>query len=257
MLRYVLGSRSPRRRELLQQLVPADRVDILPPASSEEAGFEGLTDWPGIRARMQEITRHKALQVLQQLGNAATNAVVICADTSLVISETTPHDVESNDTGSGSVSLLSHPKLQKPVADQHDIDTAGECPLIEPLRVIGQPPADEPRGETLRRWYRDYYAGRTHLAATSLRIVAPDQRVIDRIVTTRVTFRRDMDPWLDWYLASGEPQGKAGGYAVQGAGSIFMTSIVGSLTNVIGLPLETLLEALWELGVVENGKTGA
>ncbi len=228
MLRYVLGSRSPRRRELLQQLVPADRIDVLPPTSSEEAGFEGLTDWPGIRARMQEITRHKALQVLQQLGNAASNAVVICADTSIVISETTPHDVVSC-----------------------DIDTAGECPLIEPLRVIGQPPANEPRGETLRQWYRDYYAGRTHLAATSLRIVAPDQRVIERVVTTQVTFRRDMDPWFDWYLASGEPQGKAGGYAVQGAGSIFMTSIVGSLTNVIGLPLEALLEALWELGLVE------
>lgn len=135
------------------------------------------------------------------------------------------------------------------------MESVGECPLLAPLRVIGQPPANEPRGETLRSWYRDFYAGRTHLAATSLRVVAPDQRVVERIVTTQVTFRRDIDPWFDWYLASGEPQGKAGGYAVQGAGSIFMTSIVGSLTNVIGLPLEALLEALWELGGVESGET--
>lgn len=231
MMRYVLGSRSPRRRELLQQIVPADRIDIVPPTSSDEAGFEGLTDWPSIRARMQEITRHKSAQVEEQLRDVVSESVVICADTSIIISDVTPLCA----TGSASALPL-----------------ATECSLPEPLRVIGQPPADEPRGETLRRWYRDYYAGRTHLAATSLRVVAPDQRVIERVVTTQITFRNDIDPWFTWYLASGEPQGKAGGYAVQGAGSIFMTSIVGSLTNVIGLPLEALLEALWDLGVIES-----
>lgn len=222
MLRYVLGSRSPRRRELLQQIVPADCIDVVPPASADEAGFETCTDWQTIRTRMQDITRHKSAQVAQQLGDAAMSAVVICADTSIVISE---------------------PGLLK--------DGDGlECPLVAPLRVIGQPPAQEPRGDTLRQWYRDFYAGRTHLAATSLHVAAPNQPVIERIVTTRVTFRHDIDPWFDWYLASGEPHGKAGGYAVQGAGSIFMTAIVGSLTNVIGLPLEALLETLWELGVL-------
>lgn len=223
MVRFVLGSRSPRRRELLQQIVPADRIDIVPPASSAEADFLGLIEWASICDRMQEITRHKSAQVMEQLGDAAAHAVVICADTSIVISE-------------------AKPQGRAPA-------TWEECPLPAPLRVIGQPPANEPRGETLRSWYRDYYAGRTHLAATSLHVMASDQRLFERIVTTQVTFRRDIDPWFDWYLASGEPQGKAGGYAVQGAGSIFMSSIVGSLTNVIGLPLEALLEALWELGV--------
>ncbi len=260
MMRYVLGSRSPRRRELLQQIVPADRIDIVPPTSSEEAGFDGLTDWPSIRARMQEITRHKSTQVLGQLAAAADNAVVICADTSIIITEVGSNDASSCATGSANVSSLKagvgvEKTLAEPVAHNTECVSTTECPLLEPLRVIGQPPSDEPRGETVRQWYRDFYAGRTHLAATSLRVIAPDQRVIERIVTTRVTFRRDIDPWFDWYLASGEPQGKAGGYAVQGAGSIFMTSIVGSLTNVIGLPLEALLEALWELGVVESGES--
>lgn len=223
MLRFVLGSRSPRRWELLQQIVRADQIDVVPPASSDEAGFDGLTEWLSIRDRMQAITRHKSAQIVNQLGGNATRAVIICADTSIVISEASAAHLGS---------------------------AIEECPLPAPLRVIGQPPANEPRSETLRMWYRDYYAGRTHLAATSLRVITPDQRVIERIVTTQITFRGDIDPWFDWYLASGEPEGKAGGYAVQGAGSIFMTSIVGSLTNVIGLPLEALLEALWELNVL-------
>lgn len=222
MWRYVLGSRSPRRRELLQQIVPAEQIDVVPPVSSDEAGFEGLSDWPCIRARMQDITRHKSDQVQSQLGSRADTAIVISADTSIIISE----------------------------AAEHELVPDKECPLPGPLRVIGQPPVNEPCGETLRQWYRDYYAGRTHLAATSLRVVGPQQRVADRIVTTQVTFRSDIDPWFAWYVASGEPQGKAGGYAVQGAGSVFMTSIVGSLTNVIGLPLETLLEIFWDWDVL-------
>ncbi len=224
MIRYVLGSRSPRRRELLQQIVPADQIEIVPPASADEAGFDGLTDWSGIVHRMQSITRHKSAQVVQQLGDPA-EAVIISADTSIVIST----------TGAGVVT-----------------DPAAACPLPGPLCVLGQPPVNESRGETLRQWYRDFYAGRTHLAATSLRVLVPSRPPIERVVTTQITFRSDIDPWFDWYLASGEPQGKAGGYAVQGAGSIFMTSIVGSLTNVIGLPLEALLEVFWELGVVEK-----
>lgn len=197
-------------------------MDVLPPSSSEEAGFEGLSDWTSICSRMQDITRHKSDQVRQQLGSRTDSSIVISADTSIVIAETFDHEVVAN----------------------------AECPLPGLLRVIGQPPVNEPRGETLRKWYRDYYAGRTHLVATSLCVTAPQQRVIERVVTTQVTFRSDIDPWFAWYVASGEPQGKAGGYAVQGAGSVFMTSIVGSLTNVIGMPLETLLEIFWDWGVL-------
>ena len=50
-------------------------------------------------------------------------------------------------------------------------------------------------------------------------------------------------------LETGEPQGKAGGYAIQGAGSVFVEQVRGSLTNVVGLPLEEVLDALEELRV--------
>ncbi len=116
------------------------------------------------------------------------------------------------------------------------------------LHVLGQPPADDSWAETVRRWFRDDYAGKTHLAATALCVerlgdkdAARSQRMT-RVVTSRVTFIDDVDRWLEWYLATGEPSGKAGGYALQGAGSIFVAKVEGSLSNVVGLPLAELLE---------------
>ena len=52
------------------------------------------------------------------------------------------------------------------------------------------------------------------------------------------------DEWLDWYVDTGEPLGKAGGYAIQGAGSVLVTRVEGSISNVIGLPLEHTIELL-------------
>lgn len=213
-LRYVLGSRSPRRRELLAQIVPAERLDIEPPADSDEAGFEGLTTWEAIKSRMQAIVRHKSAQVARQCGlERCRESVLICADTSIIVSGE-PGDLQP------------------------------------PLQVLGQPPESTDRAATLQRWFRDYYAGRTHLAATALHVTGPTGTVIERIATTRVTFRAELDRWLDWYIATDEPRGKAGGYGLQGAASIFVTRIEGSLSNVVGLPLEDLLAALDELGVL-------
>ncbi len=113
------------------------------------------------------------------------------------------------------------------------------------LHVLGQPPDDDAWRETVRRWFREDYAGKTHLVATALILeqVASGKRA-SRVVTSRVSFVADVDRWLDWYLATGEPRGKAGGYALQGAGSVFISKVEGSLSNVVGLPLAQLLELL-------------
>jgi septum formation protein len=114
------------------------------------------------------------------------------------------------------------------------------------LVVLGQPPDDD-WAATTRRWFLDYYASRTHLALTALCVVAPGCRR-EQVAATRVTFRPDAAEYLDWYLATGEPRGKAGGYAIQGAGSLFIDRVEGSLTNVVGLPLRELLDILRGLG---------
>ena len=59
----------------------------------------------------------------------------------------------------------------------------------------------------------------------------------------------DLERRLDWYVSTGEPRGKAGGYAIQGAGSLFVTQVQGSVSNVVGLPLEALVEVFEELGI--------
>jgi septum formation protein len=82
---------------------------------------------------------------------------------------------------------------------------------------------------------------------TAVYVTTPDGRFAERLVETRVTFHSDIDRWLNWYLLTGEPRGKAGGYALQGAGSVFIERVEGSLSNVVGLPLEALLEMFAEV----------
>lgn len=114
--------------------------------------------------------------------------------------------------------------------------------------ALGQPPESNWQ-ETVRRWFLAHYAGRSHVATTGLCVTAPAGRR-EIVVSTTVRFRSDVETFLDQYLATGESIGKAGGYAIQGAGSIFVERITGSLTNVIGLPLCELLEVLQELKAV-------
>ena len=61
------------------------------------------------------------------------------------------------------------------------------------------------------------------------------------VVTTRVTFRPVDGALLDWYVATGEWRGRAGGYAIQGAGAVLVEAIDGDYLNVVGLPLARLL----------------
>lgn len=212
--RYILASRSPRRLELLQQVVHRELVIVSPPPSSDEAGFDDCKSVTEIRERMLEIARHKAEQVRTQLNNDEADlferprTLIISADTTVIVDQDTARPV-----------------------------------------VLGQPPENDDWREIVRNWFLDHYAGKTHLAATAVHVITPDGRSAERIVETKVTFCSDVAPWLNWYLLTGEPKGKAGGYALQGAGSVFITRVEGSLSNVVGLPLEALLELFAEVSL--------
>ena len=67
--------------------------------------------------------------------------------------------------------------------------------------------------------------------------MTPKETFRQRLVETRVRFKRLSSEDLEAYLASGEWRGKAGGYAVQGLAGTFVVKMVGSYTNVVGLPL--------------------
>ena len=84
-------------------------------------------------------------------------------------------------------------------------------------------------------------SGRNHRVYTGVCIVTPKESFRQRLVETRVRFKRLGEEDIEAYLASGEWRGKAGGYAIQGLAGAFVVKIVGSYTNVVGLPLyETL-----------------
>ncbi len=80
-------------------------------------------------------------------------------------------------------------------------------------------------------------SGRTHRVYTGVCLVTPRDALRTRLIETRVRFKRLSNDDIEAYLASGEWRGKAGGYAIQGLAGSFVTKIVGSYTNVVGLPL--------------------
>jgi len=80
-------------------------------------------------------------------------------------------------------------------------------------------------------------SGRAHRVYTSVVVMLPSGQQSQRLVEARVRFKRLSGDEIDAYLASGEWEGKAGGYAIQGIAGAFVTKLVGSYTAVVGLPL--------------------
>jgi septum formation protein len=80
-------------------------------------------------------------------------------------------------------------------------------------------------------------SGRAHRVYTGLALVTPSGARRNRLVETRVRFKRLSRDELSAYLASGEWRGKAGGYAIQGFAGAFVLRLIGSYSSVVGLPL--------------------
>ena len=102
--------------------------------------------------------------------------------------------------------------------------------LIDGL-VLGKPADRRDAASMLGR-----LSGRTHEVLTGL-VVVRDGRRLEAVETTRVTFAPLEPARIAWYAGTGEPDDKAGAYAVQGIGSRFVERIEGSYTNVVGLPV--------------------
>ena len=205
----VLASRSPRRKDLLESIVGADLLRVVPPLSELESGFDDVTDFAGIESRLTEIVRRKHADVRHQLTcesmNAAAHSFIVAADT---------------------IVLVAH-------ADGRRI-------------VLGQPSETDWQPE-VREWFRCWLSGRRHEVWTGVS-VSRGTNVQEFIVRSMVRFVTVSDDMLDWYLSTGESLGKAGGYAIQGHAAVFVDELRGSLTNVIGLPVLEVQESLREIG---------
>ena len=111
--------------------------------------------------------------------------------------------------------------------------------------IFGKPLDDANAAAMLRQ-----LSGRSHEVLTGVSMRYGSQRVgtVDRTVV-HVAFLRPED--ISWYVASGEPRGKAGGYAIQGLAARFIDRIEGSYSNVMGLPLSVVRRLLSDLGFNE------
>jgi septum formation protein len=106
-------------------------------------------------------------------------------------------------------------------------------------QIWGKPADADAAAKTLRA-----LSGRTHLVVSGLVLLRPGGEIDAATATTQVTFRALDDALVDWYVASREWQGRAGGYAIQGRGAVLVTRIDGDYLNVVGLPVATLVD-LW------------
>ena len=203
-MRFVLASRSPRRREILGWL--GVEFEVVEPHADE------LTEGLDPEGLVLENARRKALAGLEAL-DGAVDAVVLGVDT--------------------------------------DVFIDGE--------MLGQPPDRAAAAERLRR-----LSGREHEVLSGLCLLGPRAEGIPGapvreragVARSAVTFRELDDATTELYLDSGEWRGRAGGYAIQGLGSVLVDRVDGDFSNVVGLPVRLLLELDPALPVVmrENPK---
>lgn len=184
-MRIVLGSSSPRRRDLLQQL--GLEIDIRPADIDE-------TEHPG----------EDPVSYVRRLSIEKADAVTADADELVIAADTT-------------------------------VDLDGQ--------ILAKPADDDEVRSMLRS-----LSARTHRVHTGVTVRLGDRTATD-VATTFVTFTPVTAGALEWYLGTGEPFGKAGAYAIQGAGGIFVSSVKGSVSNVVGLPLTTVVTLARRLGV--------
>ncbi len=161
--------------------------------------------------------------------------------------EVVPSDIdESAHLGEDPVAYVRRVAIEKAMAtpvDDADIVLAADTTVDVDGMILAKPHDDDDARRML-----NLLGGRTHRVHTGV-AVRYQGRVVSDVVTTLVTFVALDPPLLEWYIATGEPHGRAGAYAIQGAAALLVRGVEGSVTNVIGLPLELLDSLLSAAGV--------
>ncbi len=91
-------------------------------------------------------------------------------------------------------------------------------------------------------------SGRRHRVLTGVALALPEGTMRSRVVETTITMKRLSNEEIDYYASHGEWRGKAGGYALQGYGEVYVRHIAGSYSNVVGLPLSETRHLLKSAG---------
>ena len=140
---------------------------------------------------------------------------------------------------------LARGKAEAVWKTQRDLPVLGaDTTVVLDEEIFGKPESEADAVNMLGK-----LSGRTHVVHTGIALRAPDGREFVSLSTTQVQFAHLSDEQMHSYWATGEPQGKAGAYAIQGLGAVFVSNISGSYTGVMGLPLYETAEMLRAAGV--------
>jgi septum formation protein len=161
-----------------------------------------------------------------------------------VVSASVEEKIKAGETGLAYVQRLALEKAQAGLAQVQrqnfmlapvlGADTLG----IMDNKILEKPKDEKDAAEILRS-----LSGRTHQVITAIALVSLE-KIATAYAITEVTFRVLSETEIRDYWLTGEPCDKAGGYAIQGLGAVFVKSIHGSYSNVVGLPIETCCELL-------------
>lgn len=125
-----------------------------------------------------------------------------------------------------------------------DLVVAADTLVVLGDKVLGQP-VDRAEALAMLR----HLSAATHTVYTGLFLMTPGGQHATGLSESRVTFHALSEEEIAWYVATGEPMDKAGAYAAQGAGAVFIREIVGSFHNVVGFPVDLFYRMLPEVGL--------
>ena len=127
-----------------------------------------------------------------------------------------------------------------------DLVIAADTVVAVDGKILGKPQDTKDAARMLR-----LLSGRTHQVLTGVALFYRGQEKA-RVDVTEVTFAPLTDQQIAWYIGTGEPLDKAGAYGIQGKAALFIPTIHGSYSNVVGLPLATLLTLFAEMDVMQD-----
>jgi nucleoside triphosphate pyrophosphatase len=162
-----------------------------------------------------------------------------------------PNVVEKHTNGESPVEYVLRISLEKALAvaamlEQKHIVIGADTIVLCDGDILGKPGDEEEAKSMLMR-----LSGRYHQVMTGLSIVKSKREILHtEYVTSLVKFKSLSPDEIEEYVNTKEPLDKAGGYAAQGIGAFMIEEIQGSFTNVVGLPLSNLSDALKNLAII-------
>jgi septum formation protein len=139
------------------------------------------------------------------------------------------------ETGLATAERLAQAKAERVAATEWRPVLGADTVVVCEGRILNKPLSRDEAADMLR-----LLSGRSHQVVTGL-CLAQGGRLYSGTETTEVTFAPLAEDEIAWYLATGEPFDKAGGYHVDGRGALFITGVHGSPSNVAGLPVRLFL----------------